>query len=218
MDSGGVTTKDWFGGNMVQALWCRRAMGALGRWSWLLGFGGPQIQTAIVGGTMVYLWTDVFEYIIFNFIYIFIIYTYMYIYCTAHVFYECTFHFLISCGWSTHHIYICAYDAFSLSLYILYDYICIYASKLFAIQKAIIIRLCLSQSGALSTVLGRLEAKDLSCKTSPFNAWILRFSSDSIPLGLKFVGWGMLPVEQRHISLERVIINSLSRRLRCSEG
>ena len=36
---------------------------------------------------------------------------------------ECTFHFLISCGWSTHHIYICAYDAFSL-----YIYICIYAS------------------------------------------------------------------------------------------
>ena len=115
---------------------------------------------------------------------------------------ECTFHFLISCGWSTHHIYICAYDAFSLSLSI---YICIYASKLFAIQKAIIIRVCcLSQSGALSTVLGRLEAKDLSCKTSPFNAWILRFSSDSIPLGLKFVGWGMLPVEQRHISLAEV--------------
>ena len=68
MDSGGVTTKDWFGGNMVQALWCRRAMGALGRWSWLWSEGGPQIQTAIVGGTMVYLWTDVFEYMIFNII------------------------------------------------------------------------------------------------------------------------------------------------------
>ena len=217
MDSGGVTTKDWFGGNMVQALWCRRAMGALGRWSWLLGFGGPQIQTAIVGGTMVYLWTDVFEYIIFNFIYIFIIYTYMYIYCTAHVFLR-MYVSLLDFLWVVNTSYIHLRIWCILSLYILYDYICIYASKLFAIQKAIIIRLCLSQSGALSTVLGRLEAKDLSCKTSPFNAWILRFSSDSIPLGLKFVGWGMLPVEQRHISLERVIINSLSRRLRCSEG
>ena len=128
MDSGGVTTKDWFGGNMVQALWCRRAMGALGRWGWLLGFGGPQIQTAIVGGTMVYLWTDVFEYIIFNFIYIFIIYTYMYIYCTAHVFLR-MYVSLLDFLWvvNTSYIHLRIWCILSLSLYIiwLYMYICL---------------------------------------------------------------------------------------------
>ena len=100
---------------------------------------------------------------------------------------------------NTSYIHLRIWCILSLSIYIY-----VYTPQLFAIQKAIIIRVCLSQSGALSTVLGRLEAKDLSCKTSPFNAWILRFSSDSIPLGLKFVGWGMLPVEQRHISLAEV--------------
>ena len=103
-------------GNMVQALWCRRAMGArLADEAGCYKEGGPQIQTAIVGGTMVYLWTDVFEYIISNCIIL-----YLHIYnihihtciltvlcmfffydklCVKISIHECTFHLLISCGW-----------------------------------------------------------------------------------------------------------------------